>query len=439
MKLHESTQMEFKDIETGKLPDSIPKTLVAFLNTEGGDLMIGMDDKGNASGLEDPDDVSKRLSSIISNLILPDAAVFIHQKTVQINQKNVIKVTVETGTERPYYLARTGLKPGGVFIRQGSTCLPVSEASIRTMIMDTAGKSFEEARSWNQELSFKTLEKEMGEFSSANMKNLRIIGEDGLFSNLGLLLSDQCPFSIKTALFQGCDGSIFRDRCEFSGSVLKQLEQAYSYLCGTNRTAARFTGLRRSDTQDYPDQAIREALLNCIVHRDYMFSGSTIINIYQDRIEFITLGGLVSGISMEAIKSGISQSRNPNLCSAFYRMKLVESYGTGIRKIFDLYKGTPAQPQFKAVQGAFVCTIFNRNEALAGKVQESTPEYSYKGDELDRIMNLAAVKGSVTRREIEEAIGLKTTKAFRLVKMLCASGRLVQKQEGRFTRYFPAL
>ena len=92
---------------------------------------------------------------------------------------------------------------------------------------------------------------------------------------------------------------------------MKQLEDVYNFLNIYNKTEAEFDGLRRTDKRDYPEEAIREALLNSIIHRDYLFSGSTIINVFDDHMEFISLGGLVSGISMEAIFMGASQPETP--------------------------------------------------------------------------------------------------------------------------------
>ena len=102
-----------------------------------------------------------------------------------------------------------------------------------------------------------------------------MIGEDGHYNNLALLLSDQCTHTIKVAVFQGNDGSIFRARREFTGSVLKQLNDVYEYIDGRNETEASFSGLLRTDQRDYPEVALREALLNCIIHRDYLPSPGT--------------------------------------------------------------------------------------------------------------------------------------------------------------------
>ena len=156
------------------------------------------------------------------------------------------------------------------------------------------------------------------------MQTLKLIGDDHLYTNLALLLSDQCEVTTKAALFQGTDKAVFRDRKEFSGSILKQLEDVYQFIDLNNKTQASFSGLIRIDKKDYPEEAIREALLNSIVHRDYSFSGSNLINIYDDRIEIVSLGGLVSGLELNSIFLGVSQPRNPNLAAIFYRMMLIE-------------------------------------------------------------------------------------------------------------------
>ena len=152
------------------------------------------------------------------------------------------------------------------------------------------------------------------------------------------MLSDQCETTTKVALFQGKDKELFRDRKEFKGSILKQLEDVYQFIDLVNKTKATFTGLDRTDRRDYPEDAIRESLLNSMVHRDYSFSGSNLVNVYEDRIEFVSLGGLVSGLELESIFLGVSKSRNPNLAAVFYRMRLIESYGTEIEKIECAYK-----------------------------------------------------------------------------------------------------
>lgn len=142
---------------------------------------------------------------------------------------------------------------------------------------------------------------------------------------------DMCLFSLN--LIDIFIKTVFKERREFSGSLLHQLEDAYEFIDRFNITRAEFKDLDRIDMRDYPSEAIRETLLNAIVHRDYSFSGSTLISIFDDRIEFVTIGGLVKGISLNDILLGVSILRNEHLANIFYRLKLIEAYGTGMPNI----------------------------------------------------------------------------------------------------------
>jgi ATP-dependent DNA helicase RecG len=137
----------------------------------------------------------------------------------------------------------------------------------------------------------------------------------------------------KAAVFEGSNQSVFKDRKEFSGSLFKQMGAVYDYIDFHNQTRSTFDKLRRIDTRDYPEVAVREALLNSLVHREYSFRASTLISIYNDRIEFTSIGGLVSGVTLNDVLMGISVCRNAKLANVFYRLELIEAYGTGMRKI----------------------------------------------------------------------------------------------------------
>ena len=156
------------------------------------------------------------------------------------------------------------------------------------------------------------------------MQTLKITSPDGLYTTLGLLLSEQCPYTVKTAVFEGTDQGVFKDRREFSGSLMRQLNETYEYIDFHNRTHASFQKLLRVDTRDYPEIAVREALLNSLVHRDYSFSASMLISVYEDRIEFTSVGGLLSGLELDDLMMGISACRNPHLADVFYRLQLIE-------------------------------------------------------------------------------------------------------------------
>ena len=437
----ENVDVEYKELDrnNGSLPASTAKAIAAFANTEGGELYIGVSNDGTVIGVDNPDDVMTRLSNTVHDSILPDVMPFIQIRSQEINGKYIIRATVSVGTERPYYLAKEGLKPKGVYVRRGSACIPVNESAIREMIMETSGKSFEDSRSLNQDLTFHVLEEEMTrrsiEFGKAQMKTLKLIGADELYTNLALLLSDQCPYTIKAAVFQGGNNEVFRERKEFTGSLLKQLSDSFQFIDFYNRTSASFNGLIRSDQRDYPEEALREALLNSIIHRDYLFSGSTIINMYDDRVEFISLGGLVRGLSMEAIFMGVSQSRNPGLAAVFYRMSLVESYGTGIRKILRLYDGFNKKPEFKTAEGAFTVILGNRNAITATESVPNRMNVSTNEDVKKAVYDFVKKKTEVGRKDIEKEFGFGSTKAYKYLKILCADGVLVQKKNGNRTTY----
>ena len=214
--------------------------------------------------------------------------------------------------------------------------------------MDNDGDIFEEMRSINQDLTFDaaavSFKKYGVDFGTEKYRTLGITQVSNQFTNLALLLSDQCRHTIKVAVFGDESKTVFMDNKEFTGSVFKQLENTFNYLQLCNKTAATFKGLERIEKQDYPEEAIREALLNAIVHRDYSFSGSIILNVNDNEMEFVSIGGLLPGLSPGDIRSGISQPRNHNLAEIFHRLHLIESYGTGIRKIYHLYQQCAGQP-----------------------------------------------------------------------------------------------
>ena len=437
MLLFENQNIEFKQ---EYVPD-IRKEVMGFANAEGGTVYVGIRKDGKVLGVEDPDGVMLQIVNSLKDALAPDIMPFVRVNSVEIEGKQVVEINVTTGTNRPYYLREKGLKPSGVYVRKGSSTQPMTEEGIREMILQNSGRSFELCRSMNQELTFHTLQAEMQkrliELGTSQMRTLKLIGEDGLYTNLALLLSDQCETTKKVALFQGTDKVVFRDRKEFTGSILKQLEEVYQFINLLNKTKATFSGLDRTDMRDYPEEAVRESLLNSIVHRDYSFSGSNLVNIYENRMEFVSLGGLVSGLELKSIFLGVSQSRNPNLAAVFYRMRLIESYGTGIGKIERAYKTYQFQPEFETAKGVFRVTLPNRNEKQEReeRAKDHVDTMVSLNEQKSLIVQYAKENGSVTRKEVEDLIGAGTTKAFRLLKELCEAGKLEQKGKGKLSTY----
>ena len=186
---------------------------------------------------------------------------------------------------------------------------------------------------------------------------------DGVYTNLGLLLSDQCVHTLKMAVFEGTTQNEFKDRKEFSGSLFRQMEEVYDYIDLTHST---FQKLRRIDQRDYPEVAVREALLNLLVQREYSFRASAFISFYTDRMGFTSIGGLVKGITLKDVMMGISVSPNVKLANVFYRLELIVAYGTGMLKIMKGYAGTGKEPKIETSDNVFKIILPNLN-VLTGK------------------------------------------------------------------------
>ncbi len=426
MQFSESSTLELKR----QVVDDIRKTVIAFANSEGGTIYIGIDDDGTVVGVKDVGDEMLRLSNMIRDAIKPDVTMFVSYTQEKEKGKDIIKVTVQKGTECPYYLHSKGLRPEGVFVRQGASSVPATESSIRRMIMETDGDSYEEMRSLNQELTFDAAVQEFKirsvPFGANHLKALHLVNEDGIYTNLDLLLSDQCAHSIKAAVFEGKEKAVFKDRREFTGSLLKQLNDAFAYISQYNRVRAEFTGLYRNDKKDYPEEALREALLNVLVHRDYAYSASTLISIFDDRIEFISVGGLVKGINLSDIMLGVSATRNERLANIFYRLTLIEAYGTGVPKIMNNYKGFAVQPEIEVTDNAFKITLPNQNE----QVQDVGPTLDEK-----RIIELAVRLGRLKRKDVESELNISQTMSGRILKSMVNKQLLEIVGQGKNTVY----
>lgn len=438
MTLHESETVELKEI----IVEDIKKEVIAFANCGGGKLYIGVANNGDVIGVNNPDEITQQISNMVRDSIKPDVTMFIHYETLEMEGKMVVMAEIQRGTNRPYYLARKGLRPEGVYVRQGTSSVPATDTAIRQMIKETDGDSFEEMRSLNQELTFRAADKEFTArsipFEQPQKQTLKLLTADGVYTNLGLLLSDQCVHTIKAAVFQGIDQNVFKDRREFSGSLMQQMNEVYDYLDFHNQTRATFEKLLRIDTRDYPEVAVREALLNLLVHRDYSFRSSALISVYTDRIEFVSIGGLLPGVSLNDILMGVSVCRNTNLANVFYRLQLIEAYGTGMKKIMAAYKDQNCTPQIETSDNAFKIILPNINYAVSeGSVMETerTPErVSVKSSEQVVLDYLKANK-TITRADVEEMLDVGTATAYRLLKRMQDTGVLVKSGNGKNTKY----
>jgi len=291
--------------------------------------------------------------------IKPDVTMFLHYETIEKDGKEIVAVDIQRGPDRPYYLAKKGMCPEGVYVRQGYSSVPATDTAIRRMIKET-------------------------------------------------------------------DQTVFKDRREFTGSLMQQMNEVYDFIDFRSQTRATIEKLLRIDVRDYPEIAVREALLNLLVHRDYSFSASALISIYADRIEFVSIGGLMPGIDLEDIMVGISVCRNPDLANVFYRLHLIEAYGTGMGKIMTAYEGMEEKPAIETTKNAFKIILPNINakyeteKASVPRVESITSfaagaEKSLS-DEEEKILEHARSHGAITRNDVIELLEVSTSTASRVIR-----------------------
>jgi len=424
----ETEKLEFKESVT---PD-ICKEVIAFANTDGGIIMIGINNYGEAAPIIDIDDAYTRVTNTIRDAIAPDVTVFV-KYTLENNE--IIRIEVGEGSFKPYYLKSKGLKPSGVYIRQGTSSVQASPEQIRQMIKNADGDIFEELRSMEQSLTFASCTRTFNEHGvEFNEEKFNVLGISnhtlGLYTNLGLILSDQCSHTIKVAVFSDEQNTVFRDRKEFIGSVFAQMEEAFAYLQLCNQNRSVIDGLKRTDHWDYPQDAIRESLINALIHRDYSFSGSIIINVNEKCMEFISLGGLLPGLLPEDIRNGISQLRNRNLAAVFHRLNFIESYGTGIRRIFALYEGCPEKPDIAITPNSFKITLPNMNIA-----KERNPSRYSITPQMQQMLDCLAANPDIGDAELQQLLGIGRTRLYTLVKQMVGAGLVEVCGRGKGKRY----
>lgn len=430
---YESERIEYKS----QMIDDIYKEVIAFANTDGGIIYLGIDDNGNLVGIDDVDETYTRLTNGIRDAIAPDVTMFVRYV---LQDNKVIQIEVGEGSSKPYYLKSKGMKPTGVYVRQGTSSVQASPDQIRRMIKECDGDNFEDMRCLQQELTFEAAKaafRRYGvEFSTEKYRALGITYHH-IYTNLALLLSDQCQHTTKIAVFNDESCTVFRDSKEFGGSIFRQFEDSINYLALCNRTASVIKGVVRTDKQDYPEEAIREALLNALVHRDYSFSGSIIINVNDSKMEFISLGGLLPGLSTEDIRIGVSQPRNKKLAEVFHRLRLIESYGTGIRRIFKLYENCSVQPSFEVTANAFKIVLPNMN---VGNATGNTLETEGKApviitNQMKEVIDYLTEYGEMTDEDLQELLNVKKTRAYLLARQMHENGLIEIVGRGAGKKY----
>ena len=422
--MQENENIEFKELYT----ENIYKEIVAFLNSGSGTIYIGYNDNGELIGLENVKETEEKISNGIRGKIVPDCSVFVSINNATLDNKDYIIINVSKGVNI-YSLKDKGIIKG-TYIRNGSCSMPATEETVKQMIIKNSNITFETSVANNQNLTFNYIrEAFMGiniDINNKNiMKNLFMLDNNGNYTNLALLLSDQCPYTVKVATYQSVNKTNFLDRKEFGGSLLEVYDKTLSYLKINSATYGLIDSSIREDIEEYPEFILREIILNSLIHRDYSVLTSNIINIYKDdSIEFISYGSLYGNITIEDVLAGLSTSRNPHLQSIFMRLKRVEAIGSGLRRVNSYYKSKNLDFLVKALPSSFVV-----------RLPRITIDKISAKDDYKIIIDYLNINGEITRKEAERLLNKeKTTTSNVLSKMI--SDKIIKKiGKGPNTKY----
>ena len=420
----EKQNVEFKR----EYNEKVNKTMLAFLNTDGGTLYLGLDDGGAVYGLDgDMDEWYRKTVNSFRDSVTPDPTAYFNVKPEQREGKWILKITVDRGTAIPYCFTKYGLVPEGVWVRVGSNTVMATREHIRQMIKDNGMGQFILELSVEQNLTFDYAEKVFNKkevaFSENQKRTLGLIRPDGRYSNLAIILSDQCPYSTKAAIFEGLNKEKFKDRKEFTGSLFKQIDDVLAYLHVYNRVRSTFEGAYRIDHPDYPNVTFREAYINALIHRDYYIEGSVLVSMFDDRVEFMSLGGIMPGVTFDLMLAGVSVTRNEKLARVFHRLNIIEAYGTGIPRIYGAYENSYVKPEIPVVSGGFLIRVPNQNYSLQqNKVNAGNRE--------QRLLEIFA-DACFSKENAAEVLDISVSGAYKLLARMSEKKLLQARKNGR--------
>ncbi len=367
----ESGNVEFKENLPEKSTEYM-KTVVAFANGSGGKIIFGIADKTREVVGFDNEDVFKKMDAIANAVSDSCAPAIIPDITAQtIDGKTVIVVEVCEGRQRPYYIRALG-REGGVYVRVAGTTRPADESMIKELLFEGSSRHFDQALCAGLAVTDDEIDDLCNAMKEQAVRNahtesqkasVRAVGRQQLLS-WGILLERDGKtyptnaFAILTGcgglhavtqcgVFKGTTKEIFVDRREYAGPLWEQLEEAYQYVLRNIHLGAIFKGLYRQDVYEIPPDAIRELIINAMVHRSYLDHGMIQVAVYDDRLEITSPGKLPMGQTIERMKEGYSKIRNEALAYAFLYMNLIEHWGSGIPRIIARVKAAGLrEPEF---------------------------------------------------------------------------------------------
>lgn len=440
--IQETDRIELKRELT---PDvDIEREVIAFLNATGGTIYIGIEDAGNIVGIDNSDDCMLRLKDRIKNNIQPSAMGLFDISVEQIEGKNVVKLLVAGGLEKPYYKTKYGLTSKGAFIRIGTAAEPMLQPQIDRLFATRTRHSLGKMLASRQDLTFEQLRiyyDEHGKQLNGNFqRTLELLTEDGRYNYVAYLLADENGNSMKVAKYASLDRCDLIENNEYGYcSLIKATKSILQKLEVENLTAARITPIERKETPLWDRVALREAVINAIVHNDYSFEVPPKFEIFPDRLEITSMSGLPEGMTREEFFSGISIPRNKELMRIYRDVELVESLGSGIPRILQTY----GKDSFHFTEMFTRITFPIAQEALKvlSEYEINTPTLSSPTDTTsvsekngtlseemsEKIVNVSEKKGTMTEKILHLIQNRPNISAKEIAKILGVTARTIER------------
>lgn len=375
----EATEVEFKVSVEKKKAKSFLKTVCAFANGIGGTLFFGIDDSRNIVGLSDVKKDADFISEIIKQKISPIPKFVL--KPIKEKDKDLLLLIVNSGVSTPYFYKSDGVRE--TFIRVGNETILAPDYAIKELTLKGSNTYFDGLITsyQKQDFSFSILEatylqRTRLKFELSDYLSFGLVDEEGYLTNAGLLFADNSPLfnsRIFCTRWNGLyKGSVFDDALddrEFKGNLISLLNNALDFVYNNSKIRFEKGPLYRIDKPDYAPRAVMEAIVNALIHRDYLIMGSEIhIDMYDDRLEIFSPGGMYRGapIQKRVLEDVGSIRRNPYIADLFHRMKFMERRGSGIKKILDDTALLPGyskeyKPSFRSDESSFIVTLKNMN------------------------------------------------------------------------------
>ena len=426
----ESKNIEYK-VSLPDKSEKYMKTIVAFANTQGGKLIVGVDDKTHQIvGVEN--DVLFQLMDGIANAVsdscVPQIIPDIEPQTV--DGKTVIVVSVEAGKNRPYYLKSKG-KDNGTYIRVAGTSRQAFPEKIKELEMEGARISWDELTCVGYPVSEEATEKLCQDIEKFRKKA-------GMAEH-----SVKKEQLINWKILKGTDRAMFLDKREFTGPIYTQIEEAVDFVLRNIRLGATIDGLVRKEKYELPPEAIREMIINAHCHRNLLDESCIQVAVYDDRLEVTSPGGLYNGLTYEEVMNGHSKIRNKGIANIFSQMGLVEAWGSGIKRILNAAEeyGLP-RPRFQEFDNMFRVEVF-RNSFPMTNEKESIGEASEKhrrsigeaseaewrtdlNDTQQKIIKLLSEDHQLSAVKLAEKIGVASRNIENNIKKLKEYGILIR-------------